>query len=523
MIQSQTQTQAYWVSKFELTESDIEQINNHLLEVERPQTSSELALVVMKRRVAQEKNEIKQRLAGRSVYQPKEQYEEGDELVFPALNFAYGEVVGVRKGQNPEAGQFSVIKVDVDGKKREFAADLSVNHILNQTDGSIFEALEMTSAEDLHMLYGSAVADTIEERLSESEAFIRLAGKWFVKGLLTEVNLGHLNLAEAVLEVNNGGPLPPEEILPHLELEDDVPLETQAFSLNYALLQDDRFDEVAPRSQVGWYLRRMEPQAVRETPGRLEYEPIPLDGDVLSPELRLLIRELDDEWSGLEPGRAGQPVLLTLTYPHRWAGTLPLSARTRPLFPTGRSPRQRVTFLDEHTEEEIEGWVVQNQRYIYGLEEWYRENEIPVGGFISLRPGPEPGVILLDYDRRRGQREWVRLASVEDGRLKFELDRRTIACGYDDLMIVGTDFVTAVDALWREAEAKERSVTSLLKEIFPELADLNPQNTVHAKTLYSAINMLRRMPPGPLFAELATNPVWVPVGDHYWQYDPSRA
>ena len=523
MIQSQTQTQEYWVSKFKLTESDIEQINNHLLEVERPQTPSELALVVMKMRVDKEKSEIKQRLADRSVYQPKEQYAEGDELVFPALNFAYGEVVGVRQGQNPEAGEFSVIKVDVDGKIREFAADLPADHILNQTDGSIFEAMEMTSAEDLHMLYGSAVAETIEESLTENEAFIRLADQWFLKGLLTDVNVGHLNLAEAVLEVNDGGPLPPEEILPHLELEDDAPLETQAFSLNYALLQDDRFDEVAPRGEVGWYLRRMEPEAVRETPERLEYDPIPFEKSALTAELRLLIRELDDEWSDLERGPAGQPTLLTLTFPHRWAGTLPLSARTSSLFPSGRSPRQRVTFLDEHSEDEIEGWVVENERYVYGLEAWYRENEIPVGGFISLRPGPEAGTVLLDYDRRRGQREWVRLASVEDGRLQFELDRRTIACGYDDLMIVGTDYVTAVDALWREAVAKERPITSLLKEIFPELADLNPQNTVHAKTLYSAINMLRRMPPGPLFAELATNPIWVPVGDHYWQYDPSRA
>jgi hypothetical protein len=28
----------------------------------------------------------------------------------------------------------------------------------------------------------------------------------------------------------------------------------------------------------------------------------------------------------------------------------------------------------------------------------------------------------------------------------FALDRRTISCGYDDLMIVGTDYVAAVDA-----------------------------------------------------------------------------
>jgi hypothetical protein len=51
---------------------------------------------------------------------------------------------------------------------------------------------------------------------------------------------------------------------------------------------------------------------------------------------------------------------------------------------------------------------------------------------------------------------------------------------------------------------------------------MNPQNTVHAKTLYSAINMLRRVPPGPLFAELVRYPAFQPVGDHYWRFESSR-
>lgn len=522
MIQSQTQTQDYWVSRFKLTESDIEHIYNHFLEVERPQTALQLAEVVMEHRVSQEKNEIKQRLAGRVLYQPRATYDEGDELVFPALNFAYGTVVGVREGQNPEAGHFRVIQVEVNGKEREFASDLGAEHVLNQEEGTIFEALEMTSAEDLHALYGEPVATLISETLAEREGFVRLADNWFLKGLMVDVNIGHLNLAEAVLEINEGGPLTPTEILPHLDLEEEFPLETQIFSLNYTLLQDNRFDEVAPSGQIGWYLARMEPQAVQEVPGRLIYDPILYDERALTPELRLLERELDDEWSDLEPITTPQPVVLTLTYPHRWAGTLPLSARTNALFPASHSPRQRIIFIDEQTDEEIVGWVVQYDRYVYGLEDWYAENEIPIGGFISLRPGPEPGIILLNYDRRRGQREWVRLASVEKDRLNFELERRTISCGYDDLLIVGTDYVAAVDALWRKAESRDRSVASLLKEIFPELAALNPQQTVHAKTLYSAIQMLRRMPPGPLFAELVQNPVFVSVGDHYWQYNPSR-
>jgi hypothetical protein len=522
VIQSQTQTQSYWQKRFELTDADVEQIYNHLLEVEVPQTAAQLSAVVIAHRVAQEKQEIKRRLAGRVVYQPVSQYEEGDELVFPALDFAYGTVIGTRPGINPEVGQFTVINVELDGKAREFAADLKAEHVLNRENGTIFEALEMIEPEELAALYGDLVTERVTRGLEEREAFVRLSDRWFLKALLTEVNVGHLNLAEAVLDMFGGGPLPPEEILPHLELGDDVPVTTQAFSLNYALLQDQRFDEVAPPGKVGWFLRRMEPQAVREVPGRLEYEPLPYDPKVLTAELRQLERELDDEWSDFEPLTTPQQVMLSLTYPHRWAGTLPLSARTSALFPEGRSPRQRVVFVDEQTKEEIVGWVVREHRYVFGLEEWYRENEIPIGGFISLRPGPEPGVVLLDFDRRRGQREWVRLASVDENRIQFALDRRTISCGYDDLMIVGTDYVAAVDALWRRAETNNRPVGSLLREIFPELADLNPQQTVHAKTLYSAINMLRRMPPGPVFAELVTNPASVPMGDHYWQFQPSR-
>jgi hypothetical protein len=522
VIQSQTQTQSYWQNRFELTDADVEQIYNHLLDVESPQSAAELAAVVISHRVDQEKQEIKRRMAGRVVYQPANHYEVGAELVFPALNFAYGTVVGTRPGTNPEAGRFTVIRVEVDGKEREFASELENEHVLNRENGSIFEALEMIEAEELTELYGDLVTDRISAGLEERDAFLRLGDEWFLKALLTEVNVGHLNLAEAVLDMYGGGPVPPEDILPHLDLGEDVPQATQTFSLNYALLQDNRFDEVAPPGKIGWYLRRMEPQAVREAPGRLIYSPIPYDRNALTQELRLLERELDDEWSDLEPVRTPQPVVLTLTYPHRWAGTLPLSARTSGLFPTGRAARQRILFVDEQSQEEIVGWVVREQRYVYGLDAWYQENEIPIGGFVSLRPGAEPGMLLLDYDRRRGQREWVRLASVDENRIQFSLERRTISCGYDDLLIVGTDYVAAVDALWRRAETNNRSVESLLRELFPELSALNPQQTVHAKTLYSAINMLRRMPPGPLFAELVSNRAFVPVGDHYWQYEASR-
>jgi hypothetical protein len=520
--QPQTQTREYWANEFAIADSDIEQLYNHFLEVEQPQTAEQIALVIIAYRVAEERNRIKQLMKGRSVYQPKDDYEVGAELVFPALKYSHGSVQTIRDGYDPGYGHYSVLGVEIEGKSREFASNLPGEHALNLDNGDGFDPLADVDPEELNENFGSTVVEKVTAALSTRSEFVRLRDKWFVRDLMAEVNIGHLHLAEAVLEVNEGGPLPPDEVIVHLDMDEGLDPEVRLFSLNYALTEDDRFDEVGVPGQVNWFLHRLEPEAVRVVPERLRLRPISYDKAILSPQLILLERELDDEWSDLEPVQTAQPTILSLTYPHRWAGTLPLSSRTHPLFPTGSSPRQRIILMDEQTDEEIIAWIVQEHRYIYGLGEWYEKNNIPVGGFITLKPGPETGIVLLDYDRRRPKREWVRLASVVESQIDFELERRSIGCGYDDLLVVGTDYVTALDALARRFEASQRSLGSLLVGLFPKLAKLNPQETVHTKTLYSAVNMVRRIPPGPLFAELIKHPAFQPVGDHYWHYEKSR-
>jgi hypothetical protein len=523
VIQPQTQTREYWVSTFALSETDIEHLYNHFLEVETPQTVDDLARAIMANRVQQETQDVKRRLSGRTVYQPQKAYEIGEKLIFPAMKYATGEVVSERKGYNPEYGNFDVINVKINGKEREFAAGLTAEHVLNQENGGLLEQLENVDLDALFAEYGEIVVDKLVAALEASQDFIRLGRLWLVRGLLVDITIGHLHLAEAVLEMNEGGPLTTEEILPVLELDKSIKKKLAIFSLNHAMLRDDRFDEVAPRSRVAWFLRRLEPEVVKEMPERLVYERIPYDRALLSPQLLLLERELDDEWSDLEP----PPILpgvvrLTLTYPHRWAGTLPMNANTRTLFDLGATERQTFEFVDEEDGTKMRAWIVQPERYISGLRDWYDRHEIPVGGLITLKPGPEPGVILLNFGRRSKRREWVRLAKVEDNQLKFELERRDIGCDYDELMIVGTDYVAAVDALWRRGQSNQRQLTSMLATIVPELASMNPQNTVHAKTIYSAVQLLRRTPPGPVFAELVRHPAFRAMGDHYWQFDPSR-
>lgn len=521
MIQTKIQTPEYWESGFSLSDSDLEQIYNHFLDKETPQTAEELARIVIRHRVRQQASELKRLLSDHTVYQPDKSYQVGEEIIFPALKMAQGTVKNIRDGYNPETGSFRVIAVDIKGKTREFAADYLAPHILNTTNGETIAEHAEDEPDSVQLSYAPTVAARIDQSLRKRDDFINVDGRWFVKSLMVDVNIGHLHLAEAVLEVADGGPLAAAEILPQLELDPTANALVQEFSLTHHIQQDNRFDQVSPTTKAVWFLTRMEPEAVKTIPERLEYQPVSYNRSLLTPQQIQLEQELDDEWSDLKSSAVTQPIILPLAYPHRWAGTLPLNSKTRTLFDLTIAPRQRITLIDDQTNETFAGWVVVEGRYVYGLSDWYKANSIPVGGYLHLQAGPEPGSILVGYDRRRPQREWVRLATINNNRISFELLRRSIPCGYDDLLIVGTDVVTAIDAHARRVATNRMTTAALLAEIFPSLASLTPQNTVHAKTLYSAINMLRRLPPGPIFAELVQQPAFTPVGDNYWQFDAS--
>jgi hypothetical protein len=50
-----------------------------------------------------------------------------------------------------------------------------------------------------------------------------------------------------------------------------------------------------------------------------------------------------------------------------------------------------------------------------------------------------------------------------------------------------------------------------------EMSKLTPQGHVHAQELYSAVNIIRRVPPAPLFALLASSPEFSHVGDLHFR------
>jgi len=527
VVQRKTQTAAYWQKQFVVDADDLEHLYSLLLEDNRPHTIERLALAIVQRRCQMEEVAIRTELKRGSLYQPRESYQVGEQLIFPRFDYAAATVVGRRPGHNPQYGDFSVIQVKFEGngEVREFVADFPHPHLLNLGEGqSLAEAEGLASPQTLYDLYKDDIIPKLAQALESNDEFVNFQGLWFLKGLLAPIHDGHLNIAEAAIDINEG-PLPVEALLKDLDLPADIPVKTQAFSLNFALQADERFDNVGPKGQVLWYLRRLEPPEVAQVPRQLQVTELPFDLTHFDSELRRLIGEIDDEATDptliRPPISDAETVVVTLNYPHRRAGSLPITPKTAPFFPEADGHHVRITFIDGRSGERMPGWVVSQGRYVLGLDRWYTQNQLLVGAYISLYRTEDPLTVIVDYQPVRLKREWVRVAVPQDGRLGFQLLKQPIACEYDALMVIGVNDLDAIDALWLDREERQKPLFTLLRQIFPELVKLNPQGAVHAKTLYSAVNVVRRCPPGPIFHELSTHACFVPMGHGYWTYDPS--
>jgi hypothetical protein len=269
---------------------------------------------------------------------------------------------------------------------------------------------------------------------------------------------------------------------------------------------------------VLWCLRRLEPDFVRDVPPPLRYVEIPHDRSVLSPEMLALEAQLDDELTDVDGAELRDEISstsITLIYPHLRAGTLPVSQRTRRLFPTAyESPRVRFTLVDGKTNQRIPAWVVLEHGYVYGLREWYKAHQLIPGSLVQVRRGEKPGEVIVEARTQRSAKDWVRTVMVgSDGVVVFALLKQPITAEFNDRMVVHVPDFKTLDPVWD----KKRSFDELLLMVMRELAKSNPQGHVHAQELYAAMNLVRRAPPAPIFAALESNPAFKHVGDLHFR------
>lgn len=522
----------YWTT-FEIQDRDVEFLYNHLLELELPQTSHELLDALVRERIHCEKQAIEQqRSGGGDIYFPKDQHKVGQKLVFPSLGWQLGEVLDTRPGKNPDVGEFSVISVQFEhGEPREFASSFS-DHILNQPP-QLVDDEELLRPEFVLEMYRKELLSCVEHHLKEDEDFIRISGCWFPRALLVDVNMGHLNLAEAVLDMAGGGPMATADLMGQIDLPTNVNPKLLEFSLALALQEDERFDEVGPAGQIVWFLHRLEPQDVLESPLQLCYNEVDYDRSQLTPEMLALERDLGDELSSSDGNDLSMidgevdnlgKVQIRLIYPHWRAGTLPLSSRVRPLFPTANeTPRILFTLVDGDTGEKFPAWVVRTSCYVCGLKDWYASKELMPGSLVYVRHGKQPGEVIIQVESHRPIKDYVRTVLVgSDGGTVFAMLKQSLSSTVDERMAISIPDVDALDEAWKNLQEDRTPFEKIIVNTVRELARLNPQSHVHASELYAAVNIMRRCPPGPILALLASRPWFNHVGDLHFRFDDSE-
>ncbi|MBK9208549.1 MAG: hypothetical protein IPL71_09690 [Anaerolineales bacterium] len=507
----------YWLS-LQITPQDVENLHTFLFERETPLTARDLSLEFIESRIKAERAiaESKQKAGGKN-FLPKDKYQIGDDLIFPALAWKRGVVTALRAGVNPSADGFDVITVAMeDRSERMFAANLAV-HFLNDAPVVTPENDEMNPLSILRE-HGDLVEKKLEAAFNADDGLVKIAGRWFPRALLIDINQGQLNLAEAVLDMTGGEPLTTEALFKDIELPVGVNPKLAEFSLNYALQDDERFDEVGPAGQVLWCLRRLEPDFVREVPPSLQYTNIEHDRQNLNDAMLNLEEQLDDELTpqgGIDSQKEITSVTVALIYPHLRAGTLPMSARAQKLFPTAyETPRVRFTLVDGKTKQRIPAWVVLEHGYVFGLREWYKAHQLIPGSLVQIKRGENPGEVIVEVKSQRSSKDWVRTVMVgKDGGFVFAMLKQPITAEFNDRMTIHVPDFKSLDPVWE----KKRSFEELVLLVMRELTKSNPQGHVHAQELYAAVNLVRRVPPAPLFALLETNPVFKHVGDLHFR------
>ena len=525
MIAPMKITEDYWTG-FSVEQSDIDFIYNLLLEKAAPIKSEELLKALITYRIEDEAARLQASIKSQGAfYLPKDDYTKGDSLVFPALDMQKGKVSAVRTGFNPEFEDLKVIEVKLEsGDTRSFAANLET-HALNQVM-EIDENDPNRNPDAVIEKYGSILRTLLTEALKSQDDLVRIAGSWFPRSLLVDIGVGYLNLAEAILEEANGGPLKITDLMEQVELEISGDDKLMEFSFDMALQDDKRFDEVGPAGETLWFLHDMEPEDVKQSPIYLKYSPKDYSCEGLEQYLELFEGTLYDELETWDtPYQNADEISLSLIYPHWRSGTLPLTSTLREFFPTANeAPRVNFTFVDEITEDRFSGWVVRPFNYILGLADWYEEHEIMPGSIIKVKKSENPGEIIIYFDKSRQNKEWLKTVLIgSDQGIVFAMLKHNINADFNERMAVAIPDIAAVDEIWKNKVYEKEPITKTILRITRELAKLNPQGQVHAQELYAAVNVVRRCPPSLILYNLLQEATISHLGDLYFRFSDKEA
>lgn len=537
-MQLDTLTLRYW-QDFELDKTDLENISDMLIEEEAPLTVEEITRRLMERRISDEKAVWEDREAKGRVYQPREAYAVGDLLVFSALGDAAGTVVGLRSGHNPDLSPFDVIQVRLEGsgKVREFAANLVEPHALNviqvqQEEDIDLEDLETVSAV-LFDRYGHYVTPVVLAGLSENSEFLRFGEEWFLQGFLLPLEEGHLNLAEAVLDLA-GGFAPAQEILSVLDMPAETSHAVQMFSLNYTMASDkeDRFRFGGTDSRMVWCLPRVadsRPLRFAKTPLDVSREHVLDDVIEISPEgnPESQIRTETSQWSH------------TLTFYDWYWGHLPFDQAARnllvePLLSEQSCGHLRLRFAKGDEVFPVAVYYPSARQMGWwgsaGLRGFFEQHELGPGATVRVRSTPSSqSEGLYEIDFAEGPPTRIEMLDYEEtGQPAFR--RINMRCSLDEERTMIRSRFSALEALKLLNETDKRVTSLLLKTAFVRVAEklLRGLGIVYRASvtdLLLAANIERPFSATVLHAvfEQEVYPCFYRDEEGYYVYDPGKS
>jgi len=145
------------------------------------------------------------------------------------------------------------------------------------------------------------------------------------------------------------------------------------------------------------------------------------------------------------------------------------------------------------------------------------------GSLISVAKGKKHGQVIVTAKTHRPMRDWVRTVLVgSDGRIVFAMLKQNITADFNERMVIAVPDISGVDEASLQITSQRLSFESLVADMMSELVKLNVQGHVHAQELYSALNIVRRCPPGPLLTYLASDPKFRHVGDMHFRMADSE-
>ncbi len=533
-----TLTLRYW-QNFELADGELVYLSESLIEEEAPLTVEALALRLMEKRVTEEREVWEDRKAKGLIYQPREAYAKGDRLVFSALGDAVGTVVAVRPGRNPEYGSFDVVEVVIEDEEetREFASNLSHPHALNFIAMDEDQDLTLDDpaglSHGLYERYGDYVAPVLLAEMRDSPEFVSFGDLWFLREFLLTIQEGHLNLAEAVLDLG-GGFSTAEEILKVLELPTESSQAVQAFSLNHALLTDEggRFEFAGTRGRIEWCLPRVaETKAIRCKKGPKDVS--------LDRWLDNIVEIVEQTPATRDAGEPGEQWSHVLTFYDWYWGHLPYDKGASrlfvgPLFPDQRCTRLQFLFPDTgqmfpvilyYPRGRELGWLGSSE-----LRRFFEVRELVPGATVlieSRADSESQGIYTISYYAAPATRLEM-LDYEESGQPVFR--RVNVRCQVQEDMSLPRYRFTALETLGLLDEDERRSTSTLLATAFQRVAEklLRGLGIVYRASfsdLFVATNIERPFSGTVLRAifDQGSYPCFYIDEEGFYVYDPGRS